>query len=104
VGWADLHCDDSIVDDGFFCKEVGSDGGFILCAELFVYLGRSVLRTDRDKVGLTYWFMRDVLPTLYNLLAQCRWDRMEVPTVTEDDDFEKSFPSWCGHGGCRQTL
>ena len=27
----------------------------------------------------------------------------EVPAVAEDDDFEKSFPSWCGHGWGRES-
>ena len=33
-----LHCDEAIIDVDFLGKEVGADGGFVLVAELLVYI------------------------------------------------------------------
>jgi hypothetical protein len=46
-----LHCDDSVINDGFFGEEVCADGCFVLGAELFVYLDVSLGTGIR---GLTY--------------------------------------------------
>ena len=33
-----LHCDEAIIDVDFLGKEVGANGGFVLVAELLVYI------------------------------------------------------------------
>ena len=38
-GWVDyLHCNDSVIDGGFFGEKICADSGFVLGTELFVYL------------------------------------------------------------------
>jgi len=69
-GWRRyLHCNNSVIDYGFFCKEIGSDGSFILGAKFLVYLSPKVngwtRHNTRHQKGMgTYWFIREVLPTL----------------------------------------
>lgn len=35
---SNLHGNDAIIYQDFFGKEIGTDGSFVACAELFVYL------------------------------------------------------------------
>ena len=55
-----LHGDNSIIDDGFLGEEVSADGCLVLSAELLVDL--ILVRLFRHRA--TYWFIKDVLPTL----------------------------------------
>jgi hypothetical protein len=38
AGNSNLHCDDAIIYQDLFGKEISTDGSFVACAELFVDL------------------------------------------------------------------